>query len=218
MKKRHNNNIRKCLIRLESNPQSIPLVGGHLHMLAVSSRDMSVQKITVKATGNERSPLPFFFLGTWRGWGELKGKGDEATEKSARSLMLEHHGPRVRQRANFWGYDAYIDDEQRRNGANANALTLYMYQRQSWPDFNCIRAGHHLPCALFSFYDFSVFFFFGGKEIEWMAWYSFSLHTLKLVILVVWIPDGLYSHKRISNSNIIAIKWYVAIFWCNRGE
>jgi len=26
--------------------------------------------------------------------------------------VLEHHGQRVRQLANFWGYDAYIDDEQ----------------------------------------------------------------------------------------------------------
>ena len=40
--------------------------------------------------------------------------------------MLEHHGQRVRQLANFWGYDAYIDEEKhQRNRANSNnALTI----------------------------------------------------------------------------------------------
>jgi hypothetical protein len=32
--------------------------------------------------------------------------------KNRKELVLEHHGQRVRQLANFWGYDAYIDDEQ----------------------------------------------------------------------------------------------------------
>lgn len=134
-KKRHNNNIQKCLIRLAikiRNPFRWWGRPSHLHMLAFSSRMMSIQK-KQKNDGEshwEREVL-FSFLGPWRERGGWEGERGWRTEKSVRSLVLEHHGPRVKQLANFWGYDAYIDDEPQRNGGKMRMSWLYIYIRET---------------------------------------------------------------------------------------
>lgn len=162
---------------------------------------MSIQK-KQKNDGEshwEREVL-FSFLGPWRERGGWEGKRGWRTEKSVRSLVLEHHGPRVKQLANFWGYDAYIDDEPQRNGGKMRMSWLYIYTRDR-ADLTLIEF-ERPPSTLF-FYDFP---FSGGKRDRMDDDGLIFIHThWKSSVWVVLIPDGKgvdqYKNIDIFNSN-----------------